>query len=81
MLFEQFGMMVQYGSVLVFVLNIILHVCCASAVAIDISRLSKLKVAPGLLPGWVWLLASLIGGVFVAVAYWVMHHSTLARRL
>ena len=74
-------MMIQQGSVVVFVLNIILLICCASSVAIDISRLSKLNVAPVLFPGAIWVLAALLGGVFVAVAYWVVHHSTLARRL
>ena len=78
--FAQFSVLVQHGSIIVFILNIFLHICFASAVARDIGVLSKLGVLPQLLPAWVWVLAALVGGFFVAGIYWFMHHSTLVKR-
>ncbi len=79
-LLNQFSTMVQHGSIIIFMLNILLHICFAGGVARDINRLTKLGVMPQLFSAWVWVLAALIGGVFVAVIYWFMHHSTLVRK-
>ena len=80
-LVNQFSGLVQHGSMIIFLLNIVLHICFAGGVARDINRLSKLGVAPQLFSSWVWVLATLIGSVFVAGIYWFMHHSTLVRKI
>ncbi len=55
---------------------IIIHFCFAVAVLDDAGRLpagrKPIFVGPG-----IWFLATLFGGVFVAAAYWAMHHSRL----
>lgn len=79
-LLNQFSAMVQHGSIIIFLLNILLHICFAGGVARDINNLTKLGGMPQLFPAWVWVLATLIGSVFVAGIYWFMHHSTLVRR-
>ena len=79
-LLNQFSTMVQHGSIIIFMLNILLHICFAGGVARDVNRLTKLGVMPQLFPAWVCVLATLIGSVFVAGIYWFMHHSTLVRR-
>ena len=47
---HQFSVMVQHGSVIIFILNLLLHVCFASFIAKDINNLSKLGAAPQLFP-------------------------------
>lgn len=55
------------------ILTAIVHLTFASAVFRDAQRnRNRIFVLPG-----VWFIATLLGGVFVAAAYWVMHHSSL----
>ena len=54
-------------------LTAIVHLTFASAVFKDAQRNRNRQFV---LPG-VWYLATLLGGVFVAAVYWVMHHSSL----
>jgi len=56
----------------------IVHVGFAFAVLVDSSRMQHyLRREPFLVGGILWALATLLGGVFVAAAYWLVHHSTL----
>lgn len=64
--------------ILLFV-NIILHVIFAGAVAKDAGTLVKRGTHTLLVSPIVWAFSTLIGGVFIAVIYWFMHHSTLTR--
>lgn len=64
--------------VIVFI-NAILHIIFAGAVAKDAGNLLKIGKKTLLVSAHTWAFAVLIGGVFTAVVYWVMHHSALLR--
>lgn len=64
-------------GILIVAVGVVVHVVFALAVFNDSGALvheGKKTVLVG--PG-IWGAATLIGGVFVAAAYWVMHHSAL----
>jgi len=59
-------------------LTAIVHVGFAVAVLADAGSMPhKLRREPFLVGGVMWALATLLGGVFVAAVYWLVHHSTL----
>ena len=62
-------------SILIVVLTAIVHWCFCVAVYIDAKRLPR---KPILVAPVVWSLATLLGGLFVAAVYWVIHHSRLS---
>jgi undecaprenyl pyrophosphate phosphatase UppP len=64
--------------ILLFV-NVVLHIIFAGAVAKDTGILAKQGIHTLLVSPIVWAFATLVGGVFIAVIYWFMHHSTLTR--
>ena len=66
-------------QLLILFLSTILHIVFAGAVARDTGELTKVGQKTLLVSGITWAFATLIGGVFVAVVYWVMHHSKLTR--
>lgn len=70
---------IQTILLLVSFINVVLHLVFASAVAKDAGQLTKLGRPTYLVSGVVWAFATLVGGVLIAVAYWLMHYSTLAR--
>ncbi len=66
-------------SQLLLVITAILHVIFAGAVAKDSGKLSKVGQTTCLVSGVTWAFATLIGGVFTAAIYWLIHHSNLTR--
>ncbi len=61
-------------------IQIILHIVFATAVAHDAGQIEKTGSKPILVSGVIWAFATLMGGVFVGVVYWLLHHSTLTRK-
>ena len=59
-----------------FMITVVVHLLFAAGVAQSANR----RVTPTqLVPGIVWAIATLGGGVLVATAYWLIHSSNLAR--
>lgn len=63
----------------ILILTGLLHLIFAGAVAKDAGRLTKESIPTCLVSGITWAFATLIGGVFTAAIYWIMHRSTFAR--
>ena len=70
---------VDHIRLLVLFLSVLLQILFAAGVAKDVGNLHKVNVQTQFVPGFAWVLATLIGGILVLVAYWLLHHSSLAR--
>lgn len=76
---QQYGNQIQTFYYLVILINAILHVIFAGAIARDAGNLNKLGLRTALVSASTWAFATLIGGVITAAIYWFIHHSTLTR--
>lgn len=76
---KQYGDQIQTGYYLILIINAILHLVFAGAVARDAGQLYKLGQRPALVSAPTWAFATLVGGVITATIYWFIHHSTLTR--
>lgn len=76
---KQYGNQIQTFYYLLILINAILHVIFAGAVARDAGGLYKLGQRPALVSAASWAFATLIGGIITAAIYWFIHHSTLTR--
>ncbi len=70
----------QTLSLMMMVINFILHVIFAGAIARDSGSIAKHGGSTYLVSGLSWAFATLVGGVIVAGLYWAIHHSSLSRR-
>jgi hypothetical protein len=66
-------------QLLIMILSAVLNVLFAGAVAKDAGQLQEEGMSTILVSGLIWAFATLVGGVFVAATYWVLHHSKLTR--
>lgn len=71
-----FGLM---WNILPIIGAILVHLAFSAAVFNDANKLQRERGSLAFVNSWLWSLAVLVGGVFVALAYWVMHHSTIAK--
>ncbi|HRD70147.1 MAG: hypothetical protein Q8M40_03725 [Legionella sp.] len=76
---KQFGTQIETFFYLIMLINGILHFIFAGGVARDAGNLTRLGQKPVLVSAASWAFATLIGGVFTATIYWILHHSTLTR--
>lgn len=76
---QQYGAQIQTVYYLLFLVGAIIHVLFAGAVAKDSGKIYKLGQHPALVSGGTWAFATLLGGVYVAAIYWLIHHSTFTR--
>jgi hypothetical protein len=74
----EFGVLV---AIVYFIALAIVHVGFAVAIATDAGMLQNEARGPLIAGPVLWTLATLLGGAFVAVLYWLVNHSTLSRRL
>ncbi|SNY53181.1 hypothetical protein SAMN06297280_2326 [Arsukibacterium tuosuense] len=71
-----FGLM---WNVLPMIGALLVHLAFSAAVFNDAKKMQTEHGSLAFVNCWLWSLAVLVGGVFVALAYWVMHHSTIAK--
>jgi len=74
---QNYSTQMQHLQLLLMIINGLVHLVFAGAVARDAGLLHKLGRKPALVSAHVWAFATLIGGVFVASIYWFIHHSNL----
>ena len=61
-------------ALLMLIVNAIVHLLFAGAVARDASIIVKNQQRTHLVSPMTWAFATLVGGVIVATIYWFMHH-------
>ena len=76
---NSFSAILQNVNIALAVINIILHIIFASAIAKDTGRLAKMGRTTYFVSGITWAFATLVGGILVAALYWLMHYSSLTR--
>ena len=78
-LVQRYGEQIANFQYLLLLINALLHVLFAGAVARDAGNLHNSGQHPALVSAASWAFATLIGGVVTAAIYWFIHHSTITR--
>ncbi|MFT4060402.1 MAG: hypothetical protein QM652_12795 [Legionella sp.] len=76
---QQFATQIQTFFYLIMLINGILHLVFAGAVARDGGAMNRIGQKTVLVSAPTWAFATLIGGIFTATIYWLLHHSTFTR--
>lgn len=79
-LLQNFADEIQSISAMILLINAIIHIIFAGAVAKDAGQFSKRGEHTKLVSPMTWAFATLVGGVFIAIGYWFMHHFAYPQR-
>ena len=79
-LLSQYPQTILSLQTILMLLTVLLHIIFASGIARDVGELHRKAIPTRFIPGYAWVLATLIGGILVLAVYWLIHHSTLGRR-
>lgn len=71
---QEIGSAIESWQIIMLLTNGLVHLVFAGAVARDSGQLLKRGIPTQLVSGIIWAFATLIGGVFVAAIYWLLHH-------
>jgi len=71
---QSYSAQIEHIQLLLMIINALVHITFAGAVARDAGSLYKIGRAPVLVSAYIWAFATLIGGVFVAAIYWFIHY-------
>ena len=77
---HSFNNIIQSISLIMLVIHAVLNVIFAGAVAKDGGEITKAGFHTQIVSPMTWAFATLIGGVFVAAVYWLIHHAKLTRK-
>ncbi|HBB53665.1 MAG TPA: hypothetical protein DCZ80_07170 [Legionellales bacterium] len=64
---------------MLWLINGLIHLLFAGAVAKDCGELQKRGLKPVLVSPATWAFTALLGGVWAGGLYWILHHSTFTR--
>lgn len=78
-LFKDYAEQIETIQLLLLLISVGVHVLFAGAVAKDAGDFHKRGLPTALVSPGAWAFATLLGGVYVAVCYWFIHHSTLTK--
>ncbi len=76
---KQFALQLQSFFYLIMLINALLNLIFAGAVARDAGAMNRIGQKTVLVSAPTWAFATLIGGVLTATIYWLLHHSSLTR--
>lgn len=68
------------AHLIIALLVVVVHMLSALAVSKDVGNFAKRNITPQLMPGFAWIIAVLITGIWGLFIYWIMHHSSLSRK-
>lgn len=78
---EQYNTQLANLQHLLLIINALIHLLFAGAVARDGGYILKNGQKTALVSPAIWAFSTLLGGVITAAVYWFIHHSTLTRPL
>ena len=75
---QNFANEIDTVTTMITLINALIHIIFAGAVAKDSGHLHKQGHPIFLVSGITWAFATLVGGVIIATIYWLLHHSRLS---
>ena len=77
---SQFSQTIMSLQAILMLVTALLHLLFAAGVARDVGERHRNYLPVYFIPGFAWVLATLLGGILVLAVYWLMHHSSLSKR-